>query len=247
LSKANKDNVKTCILDWVLSNWKYSYQDSSQVLKELSRIWGAQNCLGFVLSEEMGPTDPLSVLSLEAQADIESSILLAISGFYRHATLVLRSWLALGYASVWFSFNFTGFNLWMKRDANAPFRYRGVMNSHLLQELMSKTEHLKKASKAFNLVKNGMRLHLELSDFVHSRGREALDIYQRDDSVPHYYSERLRSWFDRFRQVFEIWVILIFARYPQLLKTVRHPQEKEQVLSALSNETRARFQSLSKD
>jgi len=208
------DYVQDSILYWVRSNWKYSYEETSDILKTLSILWSARASLAFVLNEEKGADDPLAFLSLEIQADIEASILLAVSGFYRHARTALRGWLSLAFLSVWFSFNRKHFDSWIHRSPEAPFKHGDVMKRRCLKELVSKSSSLSRSEIEFALVENSMKLYEELCDFVHATGKKALDIYQRADSVPHFHPELLKSWFDDFYQVFEILIILSFARYP---------------------------------
>jgi len=71
-----------------------------------------------------------------------------------------------------------------------------------------------------------------------------MDISHRNDSVPHYYSKELNAWLIQFREVFEIWVLLVFARYPQLLMMDRYSKEKWEVIARLSNETKVKFEEL---
>jgi hypothetical protein len=61
---------------------------------------------------------------------------------------------------------------------------------------------------------------------VHARGEKAMDISHRNDSVPHYYPDELNAWFKELRNVFEIWVVLVFTRYPHLLRMDRYWEEK---------------------
>jgi hypothetical protein len=216
-------------------------------MRELSKYLSALNSLGFVLSDEKGcrdPQDPLYILSLEIEADCEASILLAISGFYRHANLALRSWLALAFQSVWFSFDRAGFAKWMSSEPKAPFSRGDVMSRRCLKELMKWSQALEKAESQFNLVENSMILYEELSSFVHATGKKVLDIYSRDDSVPHFYPEHTESWLARFRRVSEIWVILTFARYTDLLDMRCHRGEKEEALSRLAGDRRVKLEDL---
>jgi hypothetical protein len=239
-----EDLVASLMLDWVRGNWSYSYQETPHVMQELSSLFEAQNCLGFVLSEETEHSDPLPILSLEIEGDMQASTLLAISGFYRHATLALRSCLALAFASIWFSFNRTEFTRWMNREANAPFQHDGIMRRKSLAELMRKDPRLKMVESQFNLIENSMKMHEELSEFVHARGKNVMDTYLRADSVPHFYPEHLKSWLGRLHMVFETWLILVFARYPELLQMTRHPGEKEKALCVLSGDVRTKLESL---
>lgn len=96
------NSLETLVLEWVRQNWQYSKQ--SALYRKVDELIGAENSFGFVLSEETEPKGPLSTLSLEMEGDLQASAILAISGFYRHANLALRSCLALGFVSVWFHF-----------------------------------------------------------------------------------------------------------------------------------------------
>jgi hypothetical protein len=110
-----------------------------------------------------------------------------------------------------------------------------------LHELLTKRASLEKAEERFGLVERGMKLHQRFSDFVHARGEKAMDISHRSDSVPHYYPNELNAWFEQLRNVFEIWVVLVFTRYPHLLGMDRYPKEKAQIMTRLSNNTRAKL------
>ncbi|MGD0423595.1 MAG: hypothetical protein ABSA92_09080 [Candidatus Bathyarchaeia archaeon] len=49
-------------MDWSTSNWKYSFEQTPQIWKELSEFWNAQVNVGFVLSQEIiDDDDPISV------------------------------------------------------------------------------------------------------------------------------------------------------------------------------------------
>jgi hypothetical protein len=240
---AATDHVTREILPWVTRNWKSSRIETHQIWNELGEFWGAQIDIGFVLSQEV-IDDPVGLLSLEIQPDLEAAILLAISGFYRHATLILRSMLDLAFASVWFSFNRDEFDQWWKGDQAAPFQHRGIMGGPMLTELMNKNSSLRKAEEKFHLVERGMRMHLDLSDYVHTKGEKAMDISHRNDTVPHYYPEELKAWFERFREVFEIWVVLVFARYPRLLTMKQYPKEMGDIMATLSGETKVKLEEL---
>jgi hypothetical protein len=166
-----------------------------------------------------------------------------MSGFYRHANLALRSPLTLAFASVWFSFNRAEFDKWMNRDLKAPFQHDGVMEKRVLAELMTKSKSLAWAESEFNLIASSMDLFVELCDFVHARGESALDMTSRSDSVPHFYPEHTRTWFQRLLRIFGTWVTLAFARYPTLLDMARHPKEKMEILSTIPADVKTKLES----
>jgi hypothetical protein len=239
-----EDLIENLVMYWVRTNWKYVYSQTPQVMQQLNTLIGAQNDLCFVLSEEKGHEDPVTILSLEIEADIQASMLLAMSGFYRHANIPLRSLLALAFSSVWFSFNRAEFQQWWGNDPKAPFTRDDIMRRQTLKELVNKSYGLKKAEADFDLVETCMELYEQLSKFVHATGRDSQDISSRNDSVPHFYPEQAQSWLTRLQHVFEKWVVVAFARYPDLLDTRRHPKEKEHVLSAISSDGRRKLENL---
>lgn len=238
------DYLKTAVLRWVLRSWDWCFEQSPGIAEKVGEIWDAQIDLGFLLTVDTDPDDAAASLALEIQSDIEASILLAVSGFYRHASLTLRSFLSLAFASVWFSFNPYQYELWMKGEEHAPFRHRGMMSRRFLRELMQKTEALHKAAEAFSLVDTAMNLYQDLSDFVHARGERVQDSSQRDDSVPRFHSDLFTTWFGRLQATFEIWLILICSRFPRLLDTTTYPKEKGRIMAQLPEETRSRLQTI---
>jgi hypothetical protein len=115
------------------------------------------------------------------------------------------------------------------------------MEKRTLAELMRKTPELRKVESEFNLVADSMKLHTELCDFVHARGKPGLDVYLRDDSVPHFYPQHFETWLGCFVKIFETWAILAFARYPKLFKIASHLKEKQEIVSTLSSETNSKL------
>ena len=161
-----------------------------------------------------------SILCFESEYDTKASILLALSGRYKHANICLRSCLELTIMAIFYEPNYVGYVDWMKGKRTPDLKK--VVDSIFYRGLFKQFNDLTK-------VKNDiLDLHNELSGYMHGRGHVYLNISTKS------MDEEFSKWHNFMEKVFEFSSICIFLQYPQLKIDTFAKPDKEKIVELLS-------------
>ena len=214
---------------WVKRAIKNTMEKERQKLKDVYAIWSACVKWSYLLMNEDTPS---SYIALETQIDMEASTLLALSGFYRHANLILRGWLELSFLGLWFDDWPQLFQEWLKGGEGSPFKGRGWFKKRWLVQLLSEKPYREFEGK-YQLSEEAWNLYGELSKATHAKGEKFLETPDRDDSVTCYRSDSFQRWFLNLKQVFETTTTALALKYSSIFKQDR--KETRNIKNLLSN------------
>jgi len=219
------------ILRWTHSSWEDTINQEHEDLHIVYKIWSASICWGFMLMEEEGVDNIDYYIAMETHVDMEASTLMALSGFYRHANLILRGWLELTFLGLWFHNSQVLFEKWLKDAPDAPFKNRGFFRKRWLHQLL-REQSFRDFDCQYGLGDDALRLFGELSKATHATGRTRHETFDRGDSVTRFRKKSFKQWFLNLRQVFDVTSTALFLRYPHLFKSKRKEvTEIKEVLS----------------
>lgn len=222
--------VHSMLLWWMERAVKSTMENERQKLEDVYSIWSACINWSFLLMNEKTSS---SYLVLETQVDMEASTLMAISGFYRHANLILRGWLELSFLGLWFDNNPKLFQEWLKDKESSPFRRRGWFKKRWLTQLLSE-EPYKEFEAKYKLNEEALNLYGELSKATHAKGRKFLETLDRGDTVTRYRTDSFQKWFLNLKQVFETTSTALALKYSTVFKQDR--EETRDIQNLLSKQ-----------
>lgn len=147
-------------------------KENSQIYNSLNKALLGSNQLQFAIpifggsGDNFKTIDPWHHVFFEAEQDLDSAILLLLSGFYKDSFRAMRSFLEL---HIFALYNFVNedkdnFKNWLEGKNQTPKLYI------LLQALDDKSEGFKKINKELNWSEEVKLLYKELSGFMHTQG-----------------------------------------------------------------------------
>jgi len=219
------------VLRWAMSSWKDTINLEYEDLQSVYEIWSASIGWGFILMEEEGIDNIDYYIALETQVDMEASTLMALSGFYRHANLILRGWLELTFLGMWFNNSSKLYEKWLEDKLDAPFKHRGYFRERWLLQILSEPS-FRDFEQKYRLSKEALDLYERLSKATHAKGRKLHETYTRGDSVTRFRKDNFKWWFGNLCQVFDITSTALFLRYPNLFRSQR--KEAAEIRKTLS-------------
>jgi len=202
------------LLWWVQEAIRSTIKNERQKLENVYAIWSACINWGYLLMNENTAS---SYIALETQIDMEASTLMALSGFYRHANLILRGWLELSFLGLWFDDCPKLFQKWLKNEEGAPYRGRGWFKKRWLIQLLNEKPYRKFENK-YKLSEEAWNLYGELSKATHAKGKKFLESPDRGDSVTRYRTDSFHRWFSNLKQVFETTSTALALKYSSIFK-----------------------------
>lgn len=219
----NIDKIFTDANESVKSN--YSTRNSE--LESIEKILNAWSCWKNILTDDAMHTknsNITSILCFESEYDTKASVNSALSGYFKHSNICLRSCLELTVMAIHFETNYGGYVQWMMGQRTPAFEsvIKSIFNRVLFKQFNNLT-HVKDEISD---------LHNELSGYMHGRGHIYLNI-----SLKSPYNE-FEKWFNLIKKVFEFSSICIFLQYPHLkLESFAKP-DKEKIVELLSDKNR---------
>lgn len=232
MAKKAGEEMTNMVLRWSMSSWEDTINLEHDDLHAVYRIWSASICWGYMLMEEEGVDNIDYYIALEAHIDMEASTLMALSGFYRHANLILRGWLELAFLGLWFHNSSELYEKWLEDTPDAPFKRRGYFTERWLRQLLSEPS-FKDFDRKYGLADEALNLFGKLSKATHAKGKALHETIDRGDSVTRFRRDSFKQWFLNLCQVFDVTSIALFLRYPHLFKSQR--KEAVEVKETLSN------------
>jgi len=222
--------MHSMLLWWIEEAIKNTMENERQKLEDVYTLWGACINWSFLLMNEKTPS---SYLTLETQADMEASALMAICGFYRHANLILRGWLELSFLGLWFDNNPELFKKWLKDEESSPFRRRGWFRKRWLTQLLNEKPYREFESK-YKLSEEALNLYGKLSKATHAKGEKFLETLDRGDTVTRYRTDSFQKWFLNLKKVFETTSTALALKYSTIFKQDR--KETRDIKNLLSKQ-----------
>jgi len=155
-------------------------------------------------------------LAMEAQADLEASVYLALSGFVKQSLQVLRSWLELSLLGIWFGYNKDAYLKWMYDQPEAPFARRGFFRKRWLVDLLNKTPTLKETNTRYQLADRLVSLYSRLSASTHTRGLVSFETIGRNKPVAAYNPRNFAKWYMHFWETYSLVSSILLLRFPKV-------------------------------
>lgn len=203
---------------------KSNYSTRNIELESIEKILNAWSCWKNILTDDVIHTknsNISSILCFESEYDAKASINLALSGYFKHANICLRSCLDLTVMAIHFETNYGGYVQWMMGQRKTP-GFQSVINSIFDRSLFKQFNDLTQFKDEI------IDLHYNLSGYMHGRGHIYLNI-----SLKSPYDE-FDNWFNLIKKVFEFSSICIFLQYPQLKIDTFAKPDKEKIVELLS-------------
>jgi hypothetical protein len=226
------EEMASLVLRWAMSSWKDTINLERDDLRIVYRIWSALSSLGFILMEEEGSDNVDFYMAMETRADMEASTLMALSGFYRHANLILRGWLELTFLGLWFNNGQELFDKWFEDAPDSPFRNRGWFRKKWVHQLLSEPP-FRRFNRKYGLADDTLNLFEKLSKATHAKGKGIHETQTRGNSVTRFRKDSFKLWFLNLTQVFDVTSVALFLRYSRLFKSQR--REAVEIRETLSN------------
>jgi len=214
------EEMTDMVLRWAMSSWEDTINLEHDDLHSVYRIWSASVCWGYILMEEEDIDNIDYYIALESNVDMEASTLMALSGFYRHANLILRGWLELTFLGLWFHNSYDLYEKWLKDTLDAPFKRRGYFRKRWLLQILSEPS-FKDFEQKYKLSDEVLDVFEKLSKSTHAKGKILHETYTRGDSVTRFRRDSFKQWFQNLCLVFDITSTALFLRYPNLFKSQR--------------------------
>jgi len=214
------EEMENLVLRWAQSSWKDTISLEHKDLHEVKKIWSASIGWSYMLMEEEGTDNISYYMALETHVDMEASTLMALSGFYRHANLILRGWIELAFLGLWFLNSRELFEKWAENAPDAPFKGRGYFREKWLRQLLREPS-FRDFNLKYDLADEVLNLFGELSKATHAKGKEIHETMDRGDSVTRFRKESFKQWFFNLCHVFDVTSTALFLRYPNLFKSQR--------------------------
>lgn len=181
--------------------------------------------LSFALFNQLGYEHPFIYVWYEYNTDIHSSVYLAYGGYYRQAIGLLRPWIELVLAGLFF-----------EKQPKEEFQYwlEGKNRTPSIQTSIKKIWSTNKPNWLVSLE----QLADELDKYIHSRGIEKVKLQAGRDNVPRYIPHAYDIWYQLFKRC--------FASYTEILVNT-HPNELINYFEPAKNETRTLYSSIPDD
>lgn len=147
---------------------------------------------------------------MEAETELNHSVLLAHRGFYRYALVALRSVLELGLLSAyWDRADRAEVEIqeWLYSIKPTPFRAEILKGLRTIPAVQSFEE-------AFDLGKLMQDIYGELSDFAHTRGYKFSSLHLNRANVVQFNEAAFRRWADCLQSVVRLVIIAHLLKYP---------------------------------
>ena len=231
MAKKAGEEMTDVVLRWAKSSWEDTINLEHDGLHVVHEIWSVSICWGYMLMEEEGADNIDYYMALETHVDMEASTLMALSGFYRHANLILRGWVELTFLGLWFHNSSELYEKWLENAPDAPFKRRGYVRERWLRQLLSEAS-FRDFNLEYDLADEVLNLFGELSKATHAKGKEIHETRDRGDSVTRFRKDSFEQWFLNLYQVFDVTSTALFLRYPHLFKSQR--KEAVEVRETLS-------------
>lgn len=196
-------------------DWSDMYKDESvrQVTLKLEqgrqelliKINSSISNLSYAIFDMLGYDQPFSYTWYEYNTDIHSSVYLAYGGYYRQAIGLLRSWLELVLAGLYFE----------KRLVDDFKNWRvGKFRTPSIQTTIKSIWLTDKPSWVINLE----NFTDELDSFVHNRGIDKSRLQSGRDNVPRYIPHSYDIWYQYFKKSFSAYVEILINTHANELK-----------------------------
>jgi len=233
------DEMTNMVLRWAMDSWEDTVNQECEDWHMVYKIWSASICWGFILMEEEGAENIDYYIALETHIDREASTLMALSGFYRHANMILRSCLELTFLGLWFHNDQELYKEWFEDSLKAPFKGRGYFGERWLRQLLSEPS-FKDFDLSFRLGDEVWKLYGKLSKATHAKGKTLHETVDRGDSVTRFRKPSFKQWLSNFCQVFDVTSVSLFLRYPRLFRSKR--REAIEIKETISDSRRKQLE-----
>jgi hypothetical protein len=147
---------------------------------------------------------------LEAEYELESSINLALFGFYKQAIYSLRNYLELGLLSVYWNIEDTGhitIQNWLRSLENTPFK------NYVFKQIL-KNKNIEKFNNEMNIIKEIDTLYKELCNYIHTKGVKYSSWTLGMSNVNNFDGKTFIKYLNYFKQAVRIIVALHLLKYP---------------------------------
>jgi hypothetical protein len=146
---------------------------------------------------------------LESSREVQSSIVLALHGSYKNAVQILRNWLELIVAGIYYDHHQAEGKAWEEKGYYTRFK---TFKSRLERDRVLSTETLRDISSAWE----------RLSAYVHSLARvlEGASAKTGYGAVfPEYNESYFNKWFGFLEEIYNLCCILLVEHIPEVLKS----------------------------
>lgn len=146
----------------------------------------------------------------EAEYELESSVDLALFGFYKQAMQSLRNFLELGLLSLYYNIDDMGhiaIQNWLHSLEDTPFRNR------ILKQIL-KNKNIEKFNNEINIIKEINILYKKLCNYIHTKGLKYSSSTLIRSNVNNFNEKTFIRWLKYFKQVVRIIVSLHLLKYP---------------------------------
>jgi len=153
-----------------------------------------------------GHTFPLS----EAEYELESSVNLALFGFYKQAIYSLRNFLELGLLSIYWNVEDMGhitIQNWLHSLEDTPFRDKVL-------KLILRNKNIEKFNNKTSIIEKITILYKELCNYTHTKGRKYSTSALIRSNVNNFNEKSFIKWLNYFRQAVRVVVTLHLLKYP---------------------------------
>ncbi len=140
--------------------------------------------------------------------EVQSSIILALHGSYKNAVQILRNWLELTVAGIYFDHHITEGKKWNEE--------KGFIHFTDFKKSLEQEKVLSKKTVSAITIK-----WQDLSQYVHSCA-ETLEGFSDDGYsmiAPSYNQKNFDDWFDFLRETYELCSVLLAEHIPEVLQS----------------------------
>jgi len=173
-------------------------------------LWANRNILDLipqlVYNFWSGHIFPLS----EAEYELESSIDLALFGFYKQAMQSVRNFLELGLLSLYWNIEDTGhitIQNWLHSLENTPFK------KQVLEQIL-RNKNIKKFNNKVNIIEEINILYKELCNYTHTKGIKYSTRILNMANFNNFNEKTFIKWLNYFKRVVRTIIALHLLKYP---------------------------------
>lgn len=225
-------------------------EENQKIVEQINEIYSLWNDIGVIikkmyktnLAEYEGYDGPMQFLNAEAFTTIDTSIILAVHGYYRQGISLLRYWFENSLYGIFFNDHIVEFKQWLYED-NPHLSFTMNFSTDFANYLFKLTNFRefdsligeKWKKQYYNSFKSWMTgMYRELSAHIHGRGAWRSAILQIDlEELPRKYDKKhFEFWYYLFRNVFNIITISFLLYNPKLLN--RYYVKRKEILDELN-------------
>lgn len=147
---------------------------------------------------------------LESEYELESSIILAMLGFYKQAIYSLRNVLEMGLLSIYYNVedkDHIEIKDWLHSLENTPFKKK-------IFEKLLKNKNILEFENKTNIFNRIETLYKELCNYTHTKGARYSSKALLRSNVNNFNEKSFIKWFNFFKQTVRIVVELHLLKYP---------------------------------